>query len=176
MASKPKYKDAKTEYVRTPEPGIGLRKLAKQWDIPFGTLGTKSAKENWPTLRKAYNNKIDDQAEKQSIQFQGDVKSKIQQRTGASLDMASNIIHECLSILDGTPKTKADFIKFKTADIKLRSIKIATEALNNIDDRVKEIYGSDDSGSTTPADIASAVVALALSQGTIPTIPRSEVN
>ena len=181
MASKPKYKDAKTEYVRTPAPGIGLRKIAKQWNIPFGTLGTQSAKDNWPALRKAYQSRVDEQAQTQAINHNADAKAEIISKSEHSLLLAAGLVNACMRrIYD---ESAGDFIPGvntnKITDL-LLTAKRAIDAVGNIKTKHNELYNIDTdgsgSGSDTPEVIAAAIRTLALSQGTIPSIPRSEIN
>jgi len=175
MAGKPKYKDAKTEYVQTPGKGIGLRKLAIQWGIPLRTIAGHSKQGGWVSLREQYHNTVATHSRSQAIAVTADKQAHINIKIAESLVLCGDLVHKCLKTLN-KPLTDKNFGKFKSADLILRSVKSATESINNLDIRVKEIYGPGDSKDITPADIAAAVRALALSQGTIPTIPRSEIN
>ena len=173
LPSKAKYKDAKTEYVRTPGKGIGLRKLAIQWGIPFSTLGAQSTKENWVSLREQYWGKVDKQAENHSIAVHGDKQAHINATIAESLVMCGDLVRKSLVTLN-KPITDKNFHKFKAADLILRSVKSATESINNLDIRTKEIYGTGESKGTTPEDFAAALDALALSCDTESPYPRSE--
>lgn len=177
MAGKPKYDDPETEYVQSVDK-ISIRALAKKWDIPQGTIATRSQSQKWKQKRDEYWAAVykvtkEKGAERHAKNADG-IKSQIED----TLSMLGHLIHDSVSSLRGNnlstivnnPDKESDsgaqLIKAKAAFETLKCAKIATEAINNLDERVNEIYGlSKEGDGVTPEDIA-ALVRLASSSGT----------
>ena len=185
MASEPKYETAEIEYVQTPGKGIPIRAVAKKWGVPQGTMATRSRAGQWKASRDEYWTAVGQSSKAAGVARHAGNADQIKSQIEGSLDMLASIIHDCLIRVSDTTKPKTDGeavlrgIIAKVAFERLKCAKIATEAINNLDDRVNEIYGltkQDGSPGVTPEDIARAVDALAGSSGTIPAIPRSELN
>lgn len=167
MAGKPKYKDPKTEYVQT---DVSLRKLAKQWKIPFGTISSRNKTQGWSELRAQFRNKVNTKIEEAAIGQEVDNATKIHDNTGRALLIASGTMLTCVEHISaasgGIFAFKPDSPESKKIKNIMSSISSAVATIGRINERTDDLYNlnTGESEGVTPEAIA-ALVSLATSQG-----------
>lgn len=182
MASEPKYESAEIEYVQTPgtgkqNRGISIRALAKKWNMPQGTIATRSQSQKWKQKRDDYWRAVGQATKSKGVERHSGNADAIKSQIETNIATISALVTGCLDTINSHKRT--DVQQFATSKLvfeTLKCCKIATETINNIDEMVNEIYGiGNDSDGLASEDIA-ALVRLAISSDSGSPIPRSEFN
>ena len=158
MAGKPKYDDPETEDVQSVDK-ISIRALAKKWGIPQGTLATRSQSHKWKQKRDEYWAAVHEVTKNKGAERHAKNADGIKSQIETNLSTISTLVTDSLSNLStGNRTSTQQYDVAKMAFETLKCCKIATETINNLDERVNEIYGlSKESDGVTPEDIAALV-------------------
>ena len=166
MAGMPKYRDPKTEYVQT---DISLRKLAKKWKLPFGTISSRNKKQGWSNLRAQYRDKLNTKIEEKSIDLQADTATRIHENVGKTLLLTSTAMLTCVELITERRGKKFTLIhgsdESKNINNVMSALSRAVGTVGNINEKTNDLYNlnSGESDGDITKDIA-ALVRLAHSQ------------
>lgn len=156
MAGSQQYSSPEVEYVRSDEK-ISLRKLAKKWGMPFGTIAARSKRHSWSEKREQYRGKVNTAIEQKSIE--GEVERIARVQTSLQNSLVAAAVHLQNGLRD------KDFNLLKVA-------KISTETIQNLHGLLNDQYRQSGGVGITTEQFADALDALAASPDSESPIPR----
>ncbi len=156
MAGSHEYISPEVEYVQSDDK-TSLRKLAKKWGVPFGTIAARSKRRQWSKRREQYREKVNTAAEQKSVEGEAEDVSQVHISIRQSLKIAANHLQKGL--------VDQDFNLLKVA-------KISTETIQNLHGLLNDHYGQSGRDGIAPEEFARALDALTATSDSESPIPR----